>query len=371
LLFEGKMRAIFSMLFGASVILFTSGKEGGSSSAGVADLYYRRTLWLICFGIVHAYCLWPGDILFSYGVIGLILYPIRNVAPQRLIVAGLLSLAILSAKDFHHGLQLRDLRNRALGAVAATGGEPSPDLLEAQRRWDEEVRNVKPTPEDVALMVRSRRAGYWSQFPTRAALAREFESVQLYDRDYWDVLGMMLIGMGLFKVGFFSARRAHREYAAAAAIGYGPGLPLAVYFITQNIASDFDPALRALLSGGHQFVRLSVAIGHVALLALICQSGTFRWLTSRLAAIGQTALSNYILDSAICAFVFYGYGLSLYGSMERSQYYLVMLAIWAFQLIKSRIWLNHFRFGPLEWLWGSLTCWSRQPMTRIQIPALS
>src|SRR5262245_40158064 len=116
-LFEGKMRAIFSMLFGASVILFSSGNEGGSSAASVADLYYRRTLWLICFGIVHAYCLWPGDILFLYGVIGLILYPIRNVAPQRLIVVGLLSLAILSAKDFHHGLQLRDLRNRALGAV--------------------------------------------------------------------------------------------------------------------------------------------------------------------------------------------------------------------------------------------------------------
>ena len=91
-----------------------------------------------------------------------------------------------------------------------------------------------------------------------------------------------------------------------------------------------------------------------------------RWLTSRLAAIGQTALSNYIFDSAICAFIFYGDGLSLYGSMERREYYLVMLGIWAFQLIASRIWLNHFCFGPLEWLWRSLTYWSRQPMTRIQ-----
>jgi uncharacterized protein len=254
-LFEGKMRAIFSMLFGASAILFTVGKELGSPSARVADLYYRRTLWLICFGIVHAYGLWPGDILFSYGLIGLVLYPIRSVAPRRLIAAGLISLVILSAKDLLHGLELRDLRNRALGAVAATGGDASPEVLKARQEWDEEVRNVKPTREDVAQMVRSRRGGYWSQFSTRAALARESESVQLYDRDCWDVLGMMLIGMGLFKIGFFSARRSQREYTAAAVIGYGAGLPIAVYFITWNIASDFDPALRALLSGGHQFVR--------------------------------------------------------------------------------------------------------------------
>jgi len=103
-------------------------------------------------------------------------------------------------------------------------------------------------------------------------------------------------------------------------------------------------------------------LGHVAVLALLCQLRVVPWLTSRLGAIGQTALSNYIFDSLACTLIFYGYGLALYGTLDRVRFYLVMLAIWTFQLIVSRIWLSHFRFGPLEWLWRSLTYWSRQPM---------
>jgi uncharacterized protein len=86
---------------------------------------------------------------------------------------------------------------------------------------------------------------------------------------------------------------------------------------------------------------------------------------SALGAIGQLAFSNYVFHSVVTAFIFTGYGLALYGRLERHQLYYVVAAIWIFQLIASPIWLRHYRFGPLEWCWRSLTYWQRQPM-RVQ-----
>jgi uncharacterized protein len=364
LLAEGKMRGIFSMLFGASVILFTMAKATRFGSEEIADLYYRRTIWLIVFGILHAYLLWPGDILFEYGVTGLLLYPLRKVAPKRLLLAGILFLAVFSLKNLVRGLELRDLRDRAAAAAhAATGGQPvNPEDRLVQQRWQEEIRAAKPGPEEVAEMTRIRRSNYWTLFQWRLGVAKRIQTTDFYEREFWDVCGMMLIGVALFKLGVFSATRTRRQYAVLAVSCYAIGLPLGLYLMRQNIVNDFDPAAKTLLATAHQLVRLTVALGHVAVLAILCQSRALPWLTSRLAAVGQTALSNYILDTILCSMIFYGYGLALYGRMDRVHYFLVTLAICTFQLIASRIWLTHFRFGPVEWLWRSLTYWSPQPM---------
>jgi uncharacterized protein len=98
------------------------------------------------------------------------------------------------------------------------------------------------------------------------------------------------------------------------------------------------------------------------LLLLICKAGAARWITGRLAAVGQMALSNYITHSLIYGFVFYGYGLGLFNKLQRYQLYFVVLAMWVFSLLVSPVWLKHFSYGPLEWCWRSLTYWKRQPM---------
>ena len=97
---------------------------------------------------------------------------------------------------------------------------------------------------------------------------------------------------------------------------------------------------------------------------LIWKAGALRWLTSRLAAVGQMAFSCYIMQSLICTTIFYGYGFGLFGRLQRYQLYYVVLGVWVVQLIASPIWLRHFRFGPLEWLWRSLTYVEIQPMRR-------
>ena len=110
--------------------------------------------------------------------------------------------------------------------------------------------------------------------------------------------------------------------------------------------------------------RVPMTFGHIGLLTLICRMRWLDWLTSRLAAVGRMALTNYITHSVVCAFVFTGIGFSMYGELQRYQLYYVVGAIWLAQLIISPIWLKHFRFGPLEWLWRSLTYKQRQPMRR-------
>lgn len=110
-------------------------------------------------------------------------------------------------------------------------------------------------------------------------------------------------------------------------------------------------------------------LAHMASLMILCKAGVLRWLTSRLAAIGQMALSNYILQSMVCTAVFTGCGLGLYGRLERYQLYYVVAGCWALSLAASPIWLRHYRFGPLEWCWRSLTYWQRQPMRWRRPPA--
>jgi uncharacterized protein len=173
----------------------------------------------------------------------------------------------------------------------------------------------------------------------------------------------MFLGMGLMKLGVFAAKRSRSLYAWMAALGYGIGLPLMILDATLLIRHEFKEDY--MLQGGvfyNAFGSLVVALGHVGLIMLIVQSGALTWLTRRLAAVGRMALSNYLTHSIVCTTLFYGYGFGLFGQINRTGLAAIVLTIWVVQLWISPIWLRHFRFGPAEWLWRSLTYWRIQPM---------
>jgi uncharacterized protein len=177
------------------------------------------------------------------------------------------------------------------------------------------------------------------------------------------VASRMLIGMGLMKLGVFSAQRSRRFFWWMVCLGYGMGLPLMIFDARKLVLHGFSAEY--LLHGGvlyNLFGSLIVALGHVGLLMLIVESGAWGWLTTRLAAVGRMALSNYLFDSILCTTLFYGYGFGLFGQINRIGLAAIVLMIWIFQLLVSPIWLKYFRFGPAEWLWRSLTYWRLQPM---------
>ena len=172
----------------------------------------------------------------------------------------------------------------------------------------------------------------------------------------------MLLGMAFMKLGIFSAQRTWRFYQWMALIGYGVGVPLTVYGIIDIWAHDYSPLHGSL---GVMFLGLGmvpVGLGHAALVLMACKAKLNVSLLDRLAAVGRMALTNYLMQSVICTTLFYGYGGNLFGRVDRLGLWGFVLVIWGLQLVISPIWLKHFRFGPVEWMWRCLAYWRWQPI---------
>ena len=183
----------------------------------------------------------------------------------------------------------------------------------------------------------------------------------------------MLLGLALFKWGFLTGSWSNTDYWKVVKIGYGIGLPLVIYSMYYSFIhfSTLEANLARMEKVAinwvdliYPFQRILLVMAHAAALILLYKSGKIQGLFSRLAAVGQMAFTNYISHSVICTLFFFGYGLNYYAELEYYQIYFVALAIWIFQLIISPIWLKYYRFGPLEWLWRSLTYWKVQPFKR-------
>jgi uncharacterized protein len=367
--FEGKMRAVFSLLFGAGVILLTSRMEARGAGQQVADIYYRRNLWLVGFGIVHAYLLlWWGEILYMYGVTALFLFPFRRLSPRALVLLGAIVLSILLPKEWlaYHQLQTLRLKADAAQAVKAANHRLTDDQQADIRAWTDRLDEAKPNAKALHKEITERRSGYFSNVASLSPVNVDGQSTGFYLWAFWDCAGMMLIGMGLVKNGFLNGIATSRTYLLGALAGYGLGLPLTVLRVYSWMTSGFAPFgwFPSPLPGTYEFARLGMALGHVSVLLLLYRSGRMRWIVERLAAVGQMALTNYIMQTVICVIVFYGVGLGLFGHLQRHQLYYVLAAIWVAELAWSAPWLRRFRFGPCEWLWRSLTYAHRQPFRR-------
>jgi uncharacterized protein len=389
LFFDLKFMTIFSMLFGAGLALMAdrAASRGPASDPnaprpqGLAAIFYRRTGLLILFGVLHAYLIWYGDILFFYGVCGLFLYLMRNWRPSvQLVVACVLMIvpvlmfagvgASLWAWHEHGGLK------QALEAQAASL-EGGPALTEAQagmiEGWTEAQAGWQPTPEELEK-ERAAHLGSWHDtFLHRAELAI-FMQIFLFPMfAAWRCGGMMLVGIALARWGVLSAERSTRFYVRLACFGYGLGLPLCALSAWDLWSSDFE-MIRAYIVGLNlnYLGSLGVAMGHIALVMLawkLWRTGVImNWIMNSLAAMGRMALTNYIAQSVICTAIFDGWGLGLFGSLSRPQMYLIVPGIWLVQALWSPWWLKRFQYGPLEWLWRTLTYLRRQPMHRAKEP---
>ena len=368
ILFDGKMRAVFSMLFGAGVILLTGRLEARNKGEQAADIFTRRNMWLTLFGILHSYFIWFGDILYFYGITALLfLYPCRKLKARTLLVAGLFIFLIPAVYRF---VRLEDRIHLAKRAEIATAAEKSGRSLSDQEKadnkaWDEVVDDLRPSQESVNKEIAEMRGGYVSVFKRYASYTANAESTLYYRFFFCDALGMMLIGMGLLQMGFLSAQLPYRMYGWIAAVGYSVGIPLGVLCVWALMKRNFDPL--AILKWEYipyDLQRLAVGLANAAVLLVIVKVGALRWITKPLAAVGQTALSNYLGTSVICTLIFNGYGLKQFGRLSLYQLFYVVALVWVFNLIASTIWLKYFRFGPIEWLWRSLTYWEPQPFFR-------
>jgi uncharacterized protein len=364
ILVDGKMRGIFSLVFGAGVVILTSRAVQRGAAADVADVHYRRMYWLMLFGVIHAYLLWWGEILYPYALLGLLLYPLRRMSPRAMIITGAVLATLVSGffvADAFHAVSLRD--GAAKADAAQAGGERlSQEQIDAQKEWQDRLKRFKPDAAELARVNQAFQGSFVSAMKERAKLVAEFHFTPYYFPILWDMLCMMLFGMALVKTGALAAQRSYAYYAKMAAIGYTIGIPLHVWMAWRHITLNFDGLAMGFTNIAYEPARIAVCFGHIAVLMMIMKAGALTAITSRVAAVGQMAFSNYILQSVICSTLFYGYGFGRFGKLERYELYYVVLGCWLIHLAISPWWLRHYRFGPLEWCWRSLTYWQRQPM---------
>ncbi len=347
---DQKFITIFSMLFGAGILLMSQRLESRGGPAGW--LHFRRTLWLLVLGLGHAYLVWHSDILVTYAICAVVVYFFRRTNPVSLTVCGLLAVAVPSL------LFLAAAKSMAFWppeAVAGIGADWCPSAERAA--WEIEVY----------------RGSWLGQMTHRVPTAIKFQTFVFAIWTGWRAGGLMLLGMACMKWGIFTAQRPARFYFALMAGCAALGFPLIAWGVERNIAEDW--AVTYSMFTGSQFNywgSLFVAFAYVATIMLFVQSGFLPWLQQALAAVGRTALTNYLGQSLLATFIFYGHGLGLFGKVERWQQLLIVFGIWIVEVAASVLWLRRFQFGPIEWLWRSLTYWRLPPMRATPVdPAVS
>jgi len=367
--FSGTMRGLFSMLFGAGMVLFTLNKKETLGGVTVAEYYYRRLLWLVLFGVFNAYILlWPGDILFFYGLLGMVLFPFRKMRPKWLIVLGIVCIGIGILKTMLWYNETSDKRKAYVEAVAAekSNKKLTDEQTAAKSEWLEIEKNQTPDTTYVNRDLRKMGSGYGTIFTHFIPRNAGSETWGMY-HGAWDMLCMMFFGMALFGLGFFSNKVSTSTYSTGLLVGYGLGIPIGWILFQKgwveasNIGAYVD-TYRVPHWVLYDVRRLLLCIGHASLLMLVFRSRIVPWLMKALSNVGQMAFTNYLMQSIFCTLIFYGYGFKFYNKLSYYQLYYVVVAIWIFQLIFSTIWLRYYRFGPFEWVWRSLTYWKKQPM---------
>ena len=337
-----KMMGLFSMLFGVSVLLYSA--KLTASGQPPRGLWFRRMGWLLLIGLVHAYFIWGGDILVPYALCGiLILWWARRLPAGALLAASFAALAIGAALTVVHGL----------------GWE---GMSEAERA--QEAAIMMPTPEQAREHVGWMLGPYIETVANHAPTVLLFQTVIFVTFFLWRCSGMMLLGMALYKWGFLDGSRPTRTYALTASFALPIGLALCTYGALELDRAGFALPERIILDLWNYTGAIFVSVGYAAVIILAVKHGALGSLRRALAAVGQMALTNYLLHSIVASVVFLGWGFGLAGQLDYAEQLVFVVAIWLVQLALSPVWLAHYRFGPAEWLWRSLTYWQRQPLRR-------
>ncbi len=341
----GRFWAIFAMLFGAGVVLMAERRR--AAGLGAAGLHYRRMGVLLAIGLLHAYVLWYGDILHAYAVAGLILFLLRRLHPAILLVIGVLLFVLVALLAIRSGHELASLSAEELER-AAVGWTPTAEMVE-----QEALQHRGALLDQIIYRVRVSFHLHFRALPTRGL---------------WLALSLMCFGMALHKLGVLSASRSRKFYASMLAIGLLVGVPLSLYGVHQNDQAGWAVEYSRYTGAQYNnFAVLPMAAAWIAAIMLLCKSARSRVVTAPLAAVGRMALSNYLLQTVICTTLFYGHGFGLFGKLDRTALIGVVLGIWIFQLVVSPLWLRHFRFGPVEWLWRAAS-YLRLPRMRQPAP---
>jgi len=350
---DGKMRGLFSFLFGASMLLVVQLAERNGESP--RKVHFRRMLWLLLFGLAHYYLIWFGDILIGYAIVGMIAWLFRNKPARSLVRWGIgfliVQFLLMAALSF------------AMAALSQLVSVPNPDP-EHVAMWGEFTREIAvPTPAALASDLALHRGSWLGVVehqlgPTRLLMPFIFTMVM-----GWETLAYMLFGMAALKSGFLTGEQPDARYRRIALIGLAIAVPAYGVFLSRLFAENFSVvALNIWGVAATVPFRPLLILAYAAIIILATRRGG--WLVDRIAAAGRAAFTNYLGTSILMTGLFYGWGVGLYGSLSRAELWIPVIVMWIVMLAWSKPWLDRFAYGPFEWLWRSLARWQVQPLRK-------
>lgn len=409
-LFEGKMIALFAIVFGAGILLFLQKKEYPVQISS-ADAYIRRQLWLIAFGLVNAFILlWPGDILFQFGVIGILLFAFTRMRSNGFFIAAILCTLIYCGKQYWNyaddkkdykkytavtlvekkfkadstaraqkdsldrtkdTLQLKEVlaANKMADSLARKNDTLTKEQAEEKGKWEGILKNFKYDTAKTKGEKKAMWGGYTKVWDHIMPQSQHKESSWLYKIGIWDIGSMLFLGMALLSIGFFSSRFSSSKYLLIAAVVLIAGFALAWLRICYDAAriTDYTKYITGNTIPYNFFLpieRMLVATGYAALVLWLLRLKVLNWLWKAMAATGQMALTNYFLQTIICTFLFYGYGFGYFGRLSQIELYFMITEIILVQTVFSVLWLRYFEMGPMEWIWSYLVYRKRLPFKK-------
>ncbi len=400
LLFEGKMATLLALCFGAGIVLLVQKKASNASIDGM-DAHIRKQIWMIILGLfVGLILLFPNDLLFPFGIVGILLFAFTQLPAKNLFIVAMLCCLIYAGKNYWYyaddqadykayvavkAIEKRmaadsAARSKKLGydvkkdsasqkailaqKIKADSIAKKKDTLTSKQagekgKWEGLVKSVKHDSSKVAKDRKSMREGYKKMWFYVKDKVQYKESYWLYSIGVWEYASAMLLGMALLGIGFFHRRFTSSTYLILALVFIAIGVAMAFYRIhTASMRiSDYEKFIKGYAIPYNQllpFEKIAMATGYASLLIWLLKINTLSWLMDIFSALGKMALTNYMIQVIIAAIWFYGYGLGYYGMFEQWELYAAVAEIALVQIVFSVFWLRYYKMGPLEWALSNL-----------------
>ncbi len=347
--FTGKFYTLFSMLFGIGFFFFM--KKAGDSDKRVLGLFRRRLGWLLAIGVLHVVLLWYGDILVFYALFGFLMILFRKKSNKSLIVWAAIILLIpvvvssLMVLFFKLALTVPEAAREIESSFEASAAQMNQLFQQAIK-----VYSTGSFAEIVEMRLQEYKnilGGIFFFFP--------------------NVLAMFLVGMVIARSKVLENLEHNQPFFRKLLLFSLPvalaGNWLYVTYAQQSSYLMLDWSL-VLMLAGHGIGGPAMTFVYISLIVFCFQRGYAQWLTRAIQRTGRMALTNYLMQSVIATTIFFSYGLGLYGQVDIVQGMMLTVAIYVVQVIWSYFWLKHYRFGPMEWLWRTLTYGKKQKMKK-------
>ena len=349
---QGKFYTMFALLFGVGFVIFLERVTQKTKGLIGMDMYGRRLLWLFVFGVVHAYLIWDGDILYHYAICGFLLLPFRSVQTNYLILIVAFLASMLFIKSYESVADRKEAFRNYTAALNVPENRRTADETKRIASWEKRHSKIEPNSVEV---VENPKPTYWE------GVKNSYNKLNVHKGEFYhtslilSTLIVMLLGMVLYRSGIFSNYQKWNYYWIITIGIVIFGLVINYLRYEQWTYKDHEPVLEVWMSLLFTFPKEILGMGYILLGNGIYQKFLKNSKTKLLSKIGRTALSNYILQSIILGVIFFGYGFGLFNKYSRFELLGFVAAIWALQIVLTLLWLHYHKQGPLEYLWRKLT----------------